>query len=267
MPPTIVAGVQTRGHYDTQGVKAMQGAQTYTLTRAPSQHVRNNVGSIERWGSAATGGALLTYGLSRRSAVGAVLATAGSALLARGASGRCPIYSGLGITNVEPVTVEIHDAIRLQARVQDVYRFWRQLENLPRFMRYLQRVDDLGNGRSHWVAKAPGGGTVEWDAEILHEIENNVIAWRSLPGGEVSTSGSVYFDPVRRGESAQITVRLHYDPPAGRLGKSVAQLMGRGPSRTVREDLRRLKQLIEAGEIPRAHADAHRAVSETEVGR
>lgn len=246
----------------------MQTSQTYTLARAPAApRTRHNISSTERWSSATTGGLLLALGVSRRSAAGAVLTLAGSALLARGASGHCPVYGTLGVTSARQPAIAVHDAIRVQALVEDVYRFWRQLDTLPAFMRRLERVDDLGNGRSHWVARGPGGLAFEWDAEIVHELENSLITWRSLPGADVATSGAVRFDPIRRGSSTQVTVALHYDPPAGRLGRAFAALVGRDPSRMLREDLRRLKQLLEAGEIPRAHADEHRAMSETEIGR
>lgn len=245
----------------------MQRSQTYTPARAPASRARHNIGSIERWSSATTGGLLLAYGVSQRSSAGVALTLAGTALLARGASGHCPVYDTLGVTTARQPAIAVHDAIRVQALIEDVYRFWRQLDTLPAFMRYLERVDDLGNGRSHWIARGPGGLTFEWDAEIVHEVENALITWRSLPGGDVATSGAVRFDPIRRGSSTQVTLALHYDPPAGRLGGAFAALVGREPSRTIREDLRRLKQLLETGEVPRAHTDESRAMSETEVGR
>ena len=104
------------------------------------------------------------------------------------------------------------------------------------------------------MAKGPGGVLVEWDAEIINEVEDQVIGWRSLPGGDVTLAGSVNFDRVREGRSTQLTVRLQYAPPAGRVGAFVAMLAGREPSQTIREDLRRLKQILEAGEVPRAEA-------------
>jgi uncharacterized membrane protein len=116
-------------------------------------------------------------------------------------------------------------------------------------MGYLDRVDDLGHGRSHWVAKGPAGKSVEWDAEIINEVENKAIGWRSLPGAALAVAGSVNFDRARNQRGTQLTVRLQYAPPAGRAGAWVATLFGREPSQTIREDLRRLKQLLEAGEI------------------
>jgi uncharacterized membrane protein len=148
--------------------------------------------------------------------------------------------------------IHVREAIRVEKSLAEVYRFWRQLENLPRFMTNLERVTDLGSGRSHWVAKGPAGMAVEWDAEILNEEENRLIAWRSLPGSDVVTAGSVNFDAARNGRHTQVTVHLQYAPPAGRLGALVATVVGREPSQTIREDMRRLKQLLEAGEIAQA---------------
>jgi uncharacterized membrane protein len=138
--------------------------------------------------------------------------------------------------------------------VRDVYRFWRRLENLPRFMTHLHRVTETPDGKSHWVACGPAGLAVEWDAEIINEVENQVIGWRSLPGSAVLTSGSVNFDTAREGRSTQVSVNLQYAPPAGKAGAMLASVFGREPSQTIREDLRHFKQLLEAGERPRATA-------------
>ena len=121
--------------------------------------------------------------------------------------------------------------------------------NLPRFMRYLDSVRQDTADRTHWMAVGPGGLRVEWDAELINEIENQLIAWRSLPGSDVTTAGSVNFDSVRGGRETQITVNLQYSPPAGKAGAWIATLFGREPSQTIRDDLRRLKQILEAGEI------------------
>jgi uncharacterized membrane protein len=150
----------------------------------------------------------------------------------------------------------VRESIRLEVTLEAVYRFWRRLENLPQFMTHLERVTETGEGKSHWVASGPAGLAVEWDAEIINEVENQVIAWRSLPGSDVVTAGSVNFDAVRGGRSTQVSVHLQYAPPAGKAGALVASLFGREPSQTIREDLRHFKQLLEAGEIPRATATA-----------
>jgi uncharacterized membrane protein len=222
---------------------------------------QENIAGLERWGSLAAGSVAILYGLSRRSRAGALLAAAGTTLFFRGATGHCPVYSKLGVTTARSSGdtrvalggergIHVHESIRLEKPLEEVYGFWRQIENLPRFMSNLERVTDLGNGRSHWVAKGPAGTSVEWDAEIINEIENKVIGWRSLPDSRVVTAGSVNFDRVRQGRTTQVSVNLQYAPPAGRAGALVAGLFSREPSQTIREDLRRFKQLLEAGEVP-----------------
>jgi uncharacterized membrane protein len=216
-------------------------------------------GDTVRWVSLATAAAVMTYGLGRRNAAGVGLALAATPLAYRGLIGRWPRMADIrgknGNTRVALAGdrgVHVRESVRLELPVAEVYRFWRRLENLPRFMTYLERVTELGDGRSHWVARGPGGTRVEWDAEIINEVENKVIGWRSLPGADVVNAGSVNFDAVRNGGSTQVSVHLQYAPPGRRAGVLLASMLGREPSQTIREDLRRVKQLLEAGEIARA---------------
>ncbi len=222
----------------------------------------NGVVNIERWGTLAGAALLMTYGVTRRSIPGLCLAAAAVPLAYRGLSGRWPpVMTGTTPRdNAERLRrmlagdggIKVREAIRLVRPLAEVYRFWRRLENLPQFMAHLESVSDLGDGRSHWVAAAPGGARVEWDAEIVNDVENQLIAWRSLPGSDVDSAGSVNFDGMHAGEDTQVTVNLQYAPPAGRAGGWAATLLGREPSQMIREDLRRLKQLLEAGAVPRA---------------
>jgi uncharacterized membrane protein len=178
--------------------------------------------------------------------------TAGAILLTVGfnaASRRRRHHGDTRAALAGPRGLNVRDAIRLERPIAEVFSYWRRLENLPQFMRHLVSVTETSPTRSHWVAKGPGF-EVEWDAEIFNEIENKLIAWRSLPGSDIVTAGSVNFDSVRAGRSTQITVNLQYAPPAGKAGALVAAMFGRAPSQTVREDLRMLKQRMEAGEIP-----------------
>lgn len=223
-----------------------------------------SLADIENWLAFGTGALLLfAAGASRRPAVGTCLALSSAPLLYRGITGRWPI---VGDGDVRPDDtkvalggdrgVHVRESVRIEVPVPDVYRFWRCLENLPRFMTHLNRVTEEPDGRSRWVAAGPAGVAVEWDAAIITEIENKVLAWRSLPGSEIVTAGSVNFDATRGGRGTQINVHLQYAPPAGKTGALVAALFGASPSRAVREDLRHFKQLLEAGEIPRVAATA-----------
>ena len=143
--------------------------------------------------------------------------------------------------------IHVEESVTINRPVADVYRFWRNFENLPTFMKHLDSVAVREAGVSHWVACGPAGTKVEWDARIINDVENKVIGWQSLDGSTVATAGSVNFDESDRGTI--VRVRLQYNPPAGKLGAALAWLFGEEPSIQVRDDLRRLKQLLETGEI------------------
>ena len=154
----------------------------------------------------------------------------------------------------------MHRALRLHAAVtvnrpsDQAYRFWHDFENLPRFMHHLQAVQRTGDGsrRSHWMAKGPGGRGVTWDAEIVEDKPNQLIAWRSTPDSRVPNSGRVLFLPAVGGRGTEVRVEIEYEPPVGSVGKAVAKLFGEDPEQQVRDDLRRFKQVIETGEVVRS---------------
>jgi uncharacterized membrane protein len=229
---------------------------------------RVNVGRVERWLSMAAGGALAAYGLKRRELPGGAAALAGAALLYRGATGHCDVYQALGINSAGgngtgtiadrgsdtrdqlggSRGIHVEQAITVSKPVSDVYRFWRNFENLPTFMQHLESVAEREEGISHWVARGPAGMKVEWDARIINEIENKVIGWQSLDGSTISTAGSVNFRET--GHGTEVRVHLQYHPPGGKLGAAVARMFGEEPTIQVAEDLRRFKRLLETGEIP-----------------
>jgi uncharacterized membrane protein len=222
-----------------------------------------SLADAENWLAFGAGALLLLVGASRRSAVGACLAVASAPLLYRGITGRWPdVLNGYSQPDSTKSAlggdrgVHVRESIRLEVPIADVYRFWRRLENLPQFMTHLDRVTEVSDRTSHWVASGPAGLAVEWDAEIINEVENKILAWRSLPGSDVVTAGAVNFDAARGGRSTQISVHLQYAPPAGKAGALLASLFGREPSQTIREDLRHFKQLLETGEIPRTTTTA-----------
>jgi uncharacterized membrane protein len=215
-----------------------------------------NVGKTERLVSAIAGAAVIALALRRKRLRGLLLPLGGS-LLSRAVSGRCAVNRALGRNTAKGHRVsaaargeglKVERTITVNRPREEVYRFWRQLENLPRFMDHLESVTVLDEDRSHWVAKAPAGTRVEWDASIQDEIENELIAWRSLPGSDIDNAGSVHFVPA--GDGTEVRVVLSYDPPAGRVGAAVAKLLGEEPEQQVEEDLRRFKQVMEAVETP-----------------
>jgi uncharacterized membrane protein len=143
----------------------------------------------------------------------------------------------------------VEKSIALNREPQECYAMWRNFENLPRFMRHLDSVQLTGENRSHWVAKAPAGTRVEWDAEVTHDEPNALIAWRSLDGADVENAGAVRFLAHPSGRGTIVSVKMQYKPPAGAIGATVAKIFGEEPQMQVREDLRRFKQMMETGEI------------------
>ena len=147
-----------------------------------------------------------------------------------------------------PIEV-VRESLAINSTPQSLYTFWRTVENLPRFMGHLESVTATGERTSHWIAKAPAGMTVEWDAEIVRDDPNEGLSWQTVPGSEVTHEGTVRFEPARSGRGTIVRVEMHYRPPAGKLGVQIAKLFGEEPHLQIKDDLRRLKQLIETGEL------------------
>src|SRR5262249_13812916 len=137
----------------------------------------------------------------------------------------------------------------VNASPQAVYRFWRDRRDLPRFMSHLRSVEVLEQRRSPWVTKGPAGMRIEWTAAIINEVETELIAWQSTENADVYNAGSVHFPRAPGGRGTAVKAVIRYTPPAGALGVAVAKLFGEEPSQQVEADLRRLKQIMEAGEI------------------
>jgi uncharacterized membrane protein len=142
-------------------------------------------------------------------------------------------------------------AVTVRRSPEDAYRFWRNLENLPSFMYHLQSVTESGD-RSHWVASAPLGRSVEWDAQITDDQPNRRIAWHSLPGASVEHGGSVQFTPAPDSRSTEVRVTISYRLPGGPIGKAAATAFGESPEQQVSDDLRRFKQILETGQVMRS---------------
>ena len=168
----------------------------------------------------------------------------GAALLYRELSARGDTRRRLGGAR----GIHVEESVTINLPIAEVYRYWRNFENLPTFMRHLESVAMREAGLSHWVAKGPAGMRVEWDARIINEIDNRLIAWQSIEGSTIATAGSVNFDET--GHGTRVRVHFQYSPPGGKLGAAVAYVFGEEPRLQVREDLRRFKQLLETGEIP-----------------
>jgi uncharacterized membrane protein len=227
---------------------------------------QRNVSNGERMVSVAAGAILAGLGLSRRDWTGLAIAGVGGAMLYRGATGHSPVYQTLGIDTAEEqqdahesAGVHIVQSYQIGKSAEELYSFWRNFENLPRFMEHLESVRNLDDRRSHWVVKAPKlyGGQVEWDAEITSDEPNRRIAWRALPDSDVQHRGEVRFSQARGDRGTNVYIDLQYQPPAGQVGRWLAKLFGEEPEIQIREDVRRFKRLMETGEIPSIEGQPH----------
>lgn len=227
----------------------------------PQQSAWRNVGTLERWISGVGGGALAAYGVWRRDWPGAGLAILGGNLVFRSASGHSFVYQALGANTANTASnavtsvshnegVKVEHVVTIDKAPEELYRFWRNFENLPRFMQHLQSVTVKDSIHSHWVANAPAGASVEWNAEIINDRPNQLIAWRSVGDSQIGNAGSVHFTPAPGNRGTEVKVVLEYDPPGGRIGSLIAKLFGEEPNQQVREDLRHFKEIMETGEIP-----------------
>jgi uncharacterized membrane protein len=174
-------------------------------------------------------------------------------MLYRGATGHCAIYQMMDINRADGHQgIQVQRSVTINKPRAELYRIWRNFENLPRFMTHLQKVsvDELGGDkRSHWVAKAPLGREIEWDSEITEERENEYLAWSSLPGSLVENMGTVEFADAPAGRGTVVKVSMQYHPVGGSMAAAFAKLFGEEPDVQVREDLRHFKQIMETGEI------------------
>lgn len=213
------------------------------------QHLNLNVNTMERVLSALAGG-LLIYSAFRGSAPLTKGAIA-SFLLYRAVTGNCPAYSALGKqTTSHPQNINIRTAITVNKPRVEVYAFWRQLENLPLFMKHLESVVQDDDKYSRWSAKIPGfPGSVNWKAEIVKEHEGSLLSWASLPDADIVNAGKIEFRDARE-NGTEIHAVITYSAPLGKAGEAVARLLNPLFENMVKEDMRNFRRYIETGEIP-----------------
>jgi len=216
---------------------------------------RVNVGPLERGISLVTGMGLLSYIMTRRPPMSLPLALEAGYMVYRGATGHCLIYKTLEINRAQDnghQGIQVERSVTVDRPKDQLFRIWRNFENLPRFMKHLKsvRVDPESSGkRSHWVALAPLGRTIEWDSEVVEERENELLAWKSVPGSLVESMGRVEFREAPGQRGTILHVSMQYNPPAGSLGAAFAKLLGEEPGQQIREDLRHFKEIMETGEM------------------
>ncbi|MEH2082495.1 MAG: SRPBCC family protein [Nostoc sp.] len=202
----------------------------------------------ERWASLIGGGAMVLLGLKQGSLRGVLTALAGGGLIYQGATKQSTIQQAQEAVGInQPIKIE--KTVTINKSAEELYRFWHNFENLPTFMKHLKSVRVFNEKRSHWIANAPLGNSVEWDAEILEDRQNEFISWASVEGADVDNSGFVRFKKAPGDRGTEVKIVLEYNPPGGALGATVAKLFGEEPEQQIGDELHRFKMLMEAGEI------------------
>jgi uncharacterized membrane protein len=246
--------------------------ETVGVRRVPndaSVAAHKNVGDSERWMSVVGGAALALYGLDRGGVSGGVLAVLGAELVRRGATGHCLIYDALNVSTASDATarglhrdlpvspaatvrasraVKIEHAVTVFRPAAELYAFWRDPLNLPRLADFIESVEALSERGVRWRARGPGGMPIEWDAEIINDIPNTLIAWKSVGEADVPNAGSIHFRGAADHRGTEVRVVLEYEPPAGHVGAWLAKLVKENPDEQVRAALRRFKRIAETGE-------------------
>jgi uncharacterized membrane protein len=205
-------------------------------------------GETERWASLVGGGAMVLMGLSQRSLRGVLMAVAGGGLVYQGVTKQSTIQQAQEAIGISK-SIKVEKTVTINKPADELYRFWHDFENLPRFMKHLKSVTVQNDKRSHWIANAPLDSSVEWDADILEDRENEFISWASVEGADVENSGFIRFKKAPGDRGTEVKVVLEYSPPGGALAAAFAKLFGEEPEQQIGDDLRRFKMLMEAGEI------------------
>jgi uncharacterized membrane protein len=255
----VVTDATNRAHGLLVETRQALGARRNGLQGPTLGAVANGVAASwarDRWSPAqralagATGAAMAMYGYLRGGLRGIALCAAGGALVAR-ASANEPLDRLVGRQGIY-----LEKTLRIAAPVEQVYAYWRNLENFPQWMSHVREVRYQGENRWHWVVDGPAGMPVEWDSELLNVTENREMTWRSVPGSQVDHTGRVRFEGD--GDGTRVHVQLRYSPPGGVIGHAVAKAFGVDPQSEMDDDLVRLKSLVESGRPPRDSAALQR---------
>lgn len=224
-----------------------------------------NVGGSERWASVVAGSALAAYGLGRRDGGGTLMAIVGAALLYRGATARCPVYSALSVStagdadardaNGAPTSraaaFRASDAVKIERSIvvnrspAELYALWKDPLNLPQFMDWLEEVHPIDGRHARWKARGPAGTTIEWVAEVINEVPDSLIAWKSVANPDIKNAGSVHFRQQPGSDATEVRLVFEWVPPGGRAGMAVARLLGNDPANRIAAGLKKFKRLAE----------------------
>lgn len=244
------------GHVRTRGASAELPA-TAVIDRDP------DIGDTERWACVLIGGALIGLGLRRRGLGGLGIGVVGAALAARGAAKGDPLTHALRSSTSERRQARergwssaaiVTRAVTINRPRRELYRFWRDFSNLPRFMESVRRIDMIDGQRTRWLVDGPAGRVVQWEAVVTLDEPDRRIGWVSEDGGDIRNAGWVDFSDAPGGRGTEVRAEIVYEPPAGRFGRAVAYLLQREPTLQIRRDLRRFKALMETGEVPASEA-------------
>ncbi len=221
---------------------------------------RVNVGEVERWASAIGGGLLIIHGLRRGTFGGLVLGILGGALVHRGISGHCQAYCALNIDTSGKHRADddehVHKGVLVKHTMtinrtpMEVYDFVKDPANHHRYMEHVESVRHGEDGTFHWAIEGPFGSTWRFRSRHINEKPGHLVAWKTLPGGDIESAGAIRLEPAWDGRGTEVTMEINFEPPAGAVGIAIARIFGHDPDAQVRENLRRLKSLLEAGEIP-----------------
>jgi len=214
-----------------------------------------NVGPQERTATALLGALLVAWGARKRHFLGSVAALGGAALLARSATGHCPGYAALTPTAEQArfarergwsTAVTARESIEIDRPPEEVYRFWRDEANLPRFMQDLEHMEKLSDRSSRWTVRGPAG-RLHWVSRITEDRPPEFMSWEAEENADVRNAGWVEFRGFDSGRRAQVQAFMAYEPPAGRVGHAIASLLGSDPGHAMRRNLQQLKQVLETG--------------------
>ncbi len=229
---------------------------TKSLPRPKQASQSTNVNSTERVVSVLGGGALALYGLRKGDLGGIALALLGGAVLQRGVTGHCQVYASLGVSTAEPGasasasnTVDMRATATIRKPAAELYSTWRDAQNLPRFISFLEGVEVLSDTRARWTLNAPLGQEIAFEARIVEDVEGQRIAWRSEEGAMIAHTGEISFRSAPADRGTEVDLRLHFMPPGGRAGAALLSLFDGAAEVKLRADLKRFKQLMETGEI------------------
>lgn len=203
----------------------------------------------ERWASVIGGSALVLFGLQQRSLRGVLTALAGGSLAYHGLQGEKSLPDAVSEAVGLNKAIRAERTVTINQPAEALYSYWHDFEQLPAFMTHIQSITVVDQRRSHWVANAPMGQRIEWDADIVDDRPNELIAWASLEGAAIDHSGFVRFKPATGDRGTEVKVVIEYNPPGGVLGNAFAKLFGEAPEQQIGDELNRFKQLMETGEI------------------